>query len=86
MLRQIALWEPRSGALLSRIRGHEDAVNNVQFYPFISKKSIPLIFSAGDTTCRMWHPLRKRNRQLQMIKQHRLGLEVCSCLLQLVLI
>lgn len=73
---QIALWEPRSGTLLIKIRAHEDAVNEIQFYPVISSKSVPIIFSVGDNSCRVWHPLRKRNKQLQIIKQHRLGLEV----------
>lgn len=74
---QISLWEPRSGTLLIKIRGHEDSVNELQFYPVISSKSVPIIFSVGDNSCRVWHPLRKRGKQLQMIKQHRLGLEVC---------
>lgn len=74
---QMSLWEPRSGTLLIKIRGHEDSVNEVQFYPVISSKSVPIIFSVGDNSCRVWHPLRKRGKQLQMIKQHRLGLEVC---------
>ena len=73
----MSLWEPRSGTLLIKIRGHEDSVNEVQFYPVISSKSVPIIFSVGDNSCRVWHPLRKRGKQLQMIKQHRLGLEVC---------
>ena len=73
---QIALWEPRSGTLLIKIRAHEDAVNEIQFYPVISSKSVPIIFSVGDNSCRVWHPLRKRSKQLQIIKQHRLGLEV----------
>ena len=73
---QIALWEPRSGTLLIKLRAHEDAVNEIQFYPVISSKSVPIIFSVGDNSCRVWHPLRKRSKQLQIIKQHRLGLEV----------
>lgn len=73
---KISLWEPRSGTLLIKIRGHEDAVNKLQFYPVISSKSVPLIFSVGDNSCRAWHPLRKRGKQLQMIKQHRVGSEV----------
>lgn len=74
---QISLWEPRSGTLLIKIRGHEDAVNELQFYPVVSSKSVPIIFSVGDNSCRVWHPLRKRGKQLQMIKQHKMGLEVC---------
>ncbi|XP_067032246.1 uncharacterized protein [Acropora muricata] len=75
---KIALWEPRSGTLLSKIRGHEDAVNELQFYPLVSNKSVPIIFSVGDSSCRVWHPLRKHNKQLQIIKQHKLGAEVES--------
>lgn len=73
---KIALWEPRSGTLLIKLRAHEDAVNEVQFYPVISSKSVPIIFSVGDNSCRVWHPLRKRSKQLLMIKQHRSGFEV----------
>lgn len=73
---KIALWEPRSGTLLIKIRGHEDAVNEVKFYPIVSSKSVPVIFSVGDDTCRVWHPLRKHSKQLHTIKQHKLGSEV----------
>ena len=73
---QIAIWEPRSGLVLNKIRGHEDAVSSVQFYPFLSNKSVPLLFSVGDCTCRIWHPLRKRNKQLLSLRQHKPGHEV----------
>ena len=73
---QIALWEPRSGTALTRIKAYEDSANSVKFYPLITDNSVPLLFSVGGRTCNVWHPFRQHNKQLLSVKLNASGQEV----------
>ncbi|KAK3730826.1 hypothetical protein QZH41_009941 [Actinostola sp. cb2023] len=73
---RIALWEPRSGTALTRIKAYEDSANSVKFYPLITDNSVPLLFSVGGRTCNVWHPFRQHNKQLLSVKMNASGQEI----------
>lgn len=63
--RNLRVWDPRTGATLAVLRGHEAPVNLVRFAPGDSVA----MSASEDGTCRVWD-LRDRDRYEQRFDLH----------------